>query len=99
MIGKIIGAEVGRRVARNQSPLVGAVIGAATPWLLRRAFTPVGLAVAGAYVAKKLYDKKKEHDRAAVRLDNIVRSAPAPAPAAQTATPAATPTSGANTPG
>lgn len=76
MIGKMIGAEVGRRLARNQSPLVGALIGAATPWLLRRAFTPAGIAVAGAFAAKKLYDKKKERDQAAVRLDDVLRSDP-----------------------
>lgn len=77
MIGKLIGAEVGRRLARNQTPLVGALIGAATPWLLRRAFTPAGIAVAGAFAAKKLYDKKKERDRAAARLD-VLRSGPGP---------------------
>ena len=81
MIGKIIRAEIGRRVARDQSPLVGLVVGAAAPWLLRRAFTPLGLAVAGAYAAKKLYDKKKERDQVAVRLDSVLRSAPTPAPA------------------
>lgn len=86
MIGKLIGAEVGRRLARNQSPLVGALIGAVTPWLLRRAFTPAGIAVAGAFVAKKLYDKKKERDRAAVRLDDALRSGPgAQGPAASSA--------------
>ncbi len=71
MIGKIIGAEVGRRLARGRSPVAGALIGAAAPLLLRRAFTPVGIAVAGAYAAKKLYDKKRERDRAAVRIDNV----------------------------
>jgi hypothetical protein len=88
MIGKLVGAAVGRRLAKNQSPLVGALIGAATPWLLRRAFTPVGIAVAGAFAAKKLYDKKQERDRAKVRLDNVLQSDSLDASTAGSSTPA-----------
>lgn len=90
MIGKIIGAEVGRRLAKNQSPLVGALIGAAAPWLVRRAFTPAGIVIAGgAFAAKKLYEKKQERDRAKVRLDDVIQSGPA---RAQQSTPAPQPT-------
>lgn len=80
LIGKIVGAEVGRRLGQGRNPIVGAAIGAAAPWLLRRAFTPLGLAVAGAYAAKKLYDMKKERDRQAVRTDAAIRSAAATSP-------------------
>ena len=59
MIGKIIGAGVGRRIAGRNDGVKGAVLGAAAPWLLRRAFTPLGFAALGAYGAKKLYDKRR----------------------------------------
>lgn len=67
MIGKIVAAEIGRRAAGRHNGLKGALIGAAAPWLLRRAFTPAGLAVAGAFAAKKFYDMKRQHDRDAAR--------------------------------
>ncbi len=59
MIGKLIGAEIGRRIAGPHQGLKGVVIGAALPWVLRRAFTPVGVAVIGAYGVKKLYDRRR----------------------------------------
>lgn len=59
MIGKLIGAGIGRRMAGRNDGVKGALIGAAAPWLLRRAFTPLGLAALGAYGAKKLYDRRR----------------------------------------
>ena len=59
MIGKIIGANVGRRLAGRNAGFKGALLGAAAPWLLRRAFTPLGFAAMGAYGAKKLYDRRR----------------------------------------
>ena len=59
MIGKIIGARVGQRLAGRNSGFKGALLGAAAPWLLRRAFTPLGFAAMGAYGAKKLYDRRR----------------------------------------
>ncbi len=59
MIGKIVGAMVGRRIASRQSGTRGMLIGAAAPWIMRRAFGPVGLAAGGAYLAKKAYDRRK----------------------------------------
>lgn len=59
MIGKIIGAGIGRRVAGRNAGLRGALIGAAAPWIIRRAFTPIGVAALGAYGAKKLYDRRR----------------------------------------
>jgi hypothetical protein len=60
MIGKIIGALVGRELDRRdgEGGVKGAVIGAAVPGLLRR-LGPLGLVVGGAYVAKKAYDRRK----------------------------------------
>ena len=59
MIGKLIGAGIGRRLAGPGQGLKGVLIGAAAPWVLRRAFTPLGIAVIGAYGAKKLYDRHR----------------------------------------
>ncbi len=59
MIGKIIGAALGRRMAGRSEGGKGMLIGAAAPWLLRRAFTPLGVAAIGAYGAKKVYDRRR----------------------------------------
>lgn len=59
MIGKLIGAGIGRRLAGRNEGFKGAMLGAAAPWLLRRAFTPLGFAAMGAYGAKKLYDRRR----------------------------------------
>lgn len=66
MLGKIIGASVGRRLAGRHEGVKGALIGAAAPWLLRRAFTPLGVAALGAYGAKKLYDRRRARRTAPV---------------------------------
>ena len=75
MIGKIVTAELGRRLAGRDNGIKGALIGAAAPWLLRRAFTPAGIAIIGAIAAKKLYDNKKKKDREAAnaRLTRATR--------------------------
>ena len=65
MIGKLIGAGIGRRLAGGNQGLKGAMIGAAAPWLLRRAFTPLGVAALGVYGAKKAYDWRKRRRGAA----------------------------------
>jgi hypothetical protein len=64
MIGKIAGAIIGRRVAeRYGSGGRGLLVGALAPMLVRRAFGPLGLALAGGYVAKKVYDGRKRRSR------------------------------------
>jgi hypothetical protein len=81
MIGKLIRAEIGRRVAGrvagSGNGMRGALIGVAAPYLLRRMSSRTGLLIAGAYAAKKLYDKKREMDRTHMRLDRVTRSGPA----------------------
>lgn len=60
MIGKIAGAVIGNKIAsRYGTGARGALAGAVAPMLLRRAFGPLGLALAGGYAAKKLYDSQK----------------------------------------
>ena len=60
MIGKIIGAAVGKRVAgRYGGGGKGMLIGALAPMIARRAFGPLGIALAGGWAAKKYYDSRK----------------------------------------
>lgn len=60
MIGKIAGAVIGKKIAgRYGTGARGAVIGALAPIVVRRAFGPLGLALAGGYAAKKFYDSRK----------------------------------------
>jgi hypothetical protein len=60
MIGKIIGALVGREIDRRDGKggVKGALIGAAAVGGLRR-LGPLGLILGGAYVAKKAYDRRR----------------------------------------
>jgi hypothetical protein len=62
MIGKLIGAVIGERVARRSgiSGTGGVLLGAAVPPLVRR-FGPVGLvaAAAGGYALKRLHEKRQ----------------------------------------
>jgi hypothetical protein len=84
MIRQLIRAEVGRRIGQrvtsNRSGVGGALIGLAAPALLRRMSMRTGLLVAGAYGAKKLWDKKREMDRTRMPLGRVTRESPAPAP-------------------
>ena len=65
MIGKLIGAGIGKRIAGRHEGFKGALIGAAAPWLIRRAFTPLGVVALGAYGAKKIYDRRRARRAAA----------------------------------
>ena len=76
MIRKLISAEVGRRLAGRDNGIKGALIGAAAPWLIRRAFTPAGVAIIGVIAAKKIYDAKKAPAQPN-KSPAVTRSAPA----------------------
>ena len=60
MIGRIIGALLGREIDRRdgRGGLKGALIGSMAAGALRRT-GPLGLAIAGGYVAKKALDRRK----------------------------------------
>jgi hypothetical protein len=61
MIGKVIGAVIGERIAqRYGSGARGAVFGALAPVVARRLMGPLGLALAGVYVAKKLLEHRRK---------------------------------------
>ena len=60
MIGSIARAFAGKKIAqRYGNGTRGALIGAALPFITRRAFGPLGLAIGGGYLAKKYYDSRK----------------------------------------
>lgn len=58
MIGKIVGAAVGRRLAGRYTGGRGMILGALAPVIARRAFGPLGLALAGGWAAKKVWDRR-----------------------------------------
>lgn len=60
MIGKIIGALVGREIDRRDGSggAKGALMGAAAAGAMRR-LGPLGLVLGGAYVAKKALDRRR----------------------------------------
>lgn len=66
MIGKILGAIVGDKIAKRygDSPTKGAIIGALAPAVARRLIGPLGIALAGGYALKKYYDHRKGRDHA-----------------------------------
>ena len=65
MIGKVIGALVGREIDRRDGSggVKGAVIGALAAGGLRR-LGPLGLVLGGAYVAKKALGGRRSSKRA-----------------------------------
>ncbi len=65
MIGKIAGALIGEKIAERygQGGAKGALIGAFAPVVARRLLGPLGLALAGGYVAKKYYDSRRAQGR------------------------------------
>lgn len=73
-------AIVGKKLAeRYGAGAKGALIGALAPVIVRRAFTPLGLVVGGAFLAKKLYDIGKHELAEDEAARTAPRSLPAPA--------------------
>jgi hypothetical protein len=59
MLGKILGAMAGRRLAGRNSGMSGALVGAAIPMIARRGLGPLGLALGAGWAAKKLYSRNR----------------------------------------
>ncbi|HEX8485284.1 hypothetical protein [Sphingomonas sp.] len=64
MIGRILGALVGREIDRRDGSggVKGMAIGAIAAGALRR-MGPLGLVLGGGYVAKKAYDRRRAEQR------------------------------------
>jgi hypothetical protein len=58
MLGRILGAVVGERLAGRNSKTAGALIGAAIPMIARRGLGALGLALGAGWAAQKLYDRR-----------------------------------------
>ncbi|MEA3008930.1 MAG: hypothetical protein QOJ91_622 [Sphingomonadales bacterium] len=58
MIGKIAGAMLGRKLAGRYNGGTGLLLGALAPAIARRGLGPLSLAVGGAWVAKKIWDRR-----------------------------------------
>ena len=88
MIGKIIGAALGGKLAketRGMDGTTGVVLGAIAPMVLRRLSLPGMIALGvGGYVAKKLFDDKD----AKTAPTTPARPAATTSPAAATTVPA-----------
>jgi hypothetical protein len=65
MIGKILGAAIGRRLAGPNAEGRGAALGYLAPAIARRISPPIAIALAGGYAAKRLWDWRKSRRAAA----------------------------------
>ena len=59
MLGRILGAVVGQKLASRNNRGSGALIGMALPMIARRGLGPLGLALGAGWAAKKYYDRKR----------------------------------------
>ncbi len=60
MLGKILGAIAGEKIAGPNQKVTGALVGAAIPAIARRGLAPLGLALAAGWGAKKLIERRRE---------------------------------------
>ncbi len=60
MLGRILGAIAGEKLASRNNKTSGALIGAALPMIARRGLGPLGLALGAGWAAKKLYDRNRD---------------------------------------
>ena len=70
MLGKILGAIAGEKLAGRNNKVTGALVGAAIPVIARRGLGPLGLALAAGYGAKKLIDYSRGRKAAESRKRN-----------------------------
>jgi len=59
MLGKILGAIAGEKLASRNSGAKGALIGAAIPAIARRGLGPLSLVLGAGWVVKKLYERRR----------------------------------------
>ncbi|HEY0628517.1 MAG TPA: hypothetical protein VGD23_04230 [Sphingomicrobium sp.] len=70
MLGKILGAVVGEKLAGRNQKLTGALAGAAVPVIARRGLGTLALVGAAAWGAKKLIDRSRGRKAAEARQRN-----------------------------
>lgn len=67
MLGKILGAIAGKRLAGRNNKLSGALVGAAVPVIAKRGLGPIALVLAAGWGAKKLIDRSRGRKAAEAR--------------------------------
>ena len=65
MLGKILGAVVGQRLAGRNSKLKGALVGAAVPAIARRGLGTIALVAVAGWGVKKLIDRRRDRGETA----------------------------------
>ena len=59
MLGKILGAIAGEKIAGRNRKVTGALVGAAIPAIARRGLGPLALALGAGWGAKKLIERRR----------------------------------------
>lgn len=59
MLGKLLGAMAGEKIAGPNRKLTGTLVGAAIPAIARRGLGPLALVAAAGWGAKKLLDRRR----------------------------------------
>jgi hypothetical protein len=59
MIGKLIGAIIGEKLAGPNNKVTGALVGAAVPAIARRGLGTLGLALAAGWGVRKLIERRR----------------------------------------
>ena len=57
MLGKLVGAFVGEKIAGRNSKLGGALVGVGMAAIAKRGLGPLALAIGTGWAAKKMWDK------------------------------------------
>ena len=70
MLGKILGAIAGEKLAGRNNKVTGALVGAAVPVIAKRGLGTLGLVVAAGWGAKKMIDYSRGRKSAEARRHN-----------------------------
>lgn len=70
MLGKILGAIAGEKLAGRNNKVTGALVGAAVPVIAKRGLGTLGLVVAAGWGAKKMIDYSRGRKSAEARRRN-----------------------------
>ncbi len=59
MLGRMLGAFAGEKIAGRNQKLTGAIVGAAVPAIARRGLGPIALVLAAGWGARKLMERRR----------------------------------------